>query len=433
MNNTEIHRTDLDRQLAVELGDSWRTLLAGAALIILWVSFRPFQGGQPVLYQGSLLNQLGYTATTGLLLLTLVTSVRPAILLRLASPGWALLIVWILISGYIISPGGGEASRGATFSVITVVMAATIVAIAPTERRLTAALVGAGGLVMIASYGGLLLNPLAAVHQAFEVEAQHVGLWRGVFVHKNVAGPAVAMIVFVAIFAIRRGWQISGWLLLAASALFVFQSGSKTTIALLPVVVGLVLLPQWLGLRVLVPIAGLAMIIGAHALTVGTVFSPVLDSVLRVFDPLTTYTGRVEIWEFAKNHIWTHPLTGFGYDGFWGTPIVTTAEQPFDTAWDPRGIGHGHNGFLDAWLFYGVVGFALIAWLTVISPALQYLATPDTAANRHLADLFYMMAVFAALNCSLESFFFNRIDAVWLSMVFALFGLRLVSRFRVTA
>ncbi|MEO1745387.1 MAG: hypothetical protein AAFR13_02550 [Pseudomonadota bacterium] len=90
MNNTEIHRTDLDRQLAVELGDSWRTLLAGAALIILWVSFRPFQGGQPVLYQGSLLNQLGYTATTGLLLLTLVTSVRPAIqTISNAQPGEA--------------------------------------------------------------------------------------------------------------------------------------------------------------------------------------------------------------------------------------------------------------------------------------------------------------------------------------------------------
>jgi O-antigen ligase len=53
--------------------------------------------------------------------------------------------------------------------------------------------------------------------------------------------------------------------------------------------------------------------------------------------------------------------------------------------------------------------------------------------NVLMADLFMMIYTFTALNACLESFFFRRADPVWLMFVFAVFGLRLTSRFVVSS
>jgi O-antigen ligase len=47
-----------------------------------------------------------------------------------------------------------------------------------------------------------------------------------------------------------------------------------------------------------------------------------------------------------------------------------------------------------------------------------------------MADMFFMIIVFAALLSFLETFFLARNDSLWLMHVFAVFGLHLLARFR---
>ncbi|MEO0545225.1 MAG: O-antigen ligase, partial [Pseudomonadota bacterium] len=286
--------------------------------------------------------------------------------------------------------------------------------------------------LLFLSYAGLVLLNEAAVHGAGEAEPQHSGLWRGVFIHKNVAGPVMAMLLFVGLYIMRRGSTAVGLFIALAAFVFVYKTGSKTSLGLAPLVIAAVWLPSMLGLRTFVALIAVAAIISAHALTIGTVFSDGLDDVLRLFFPNTTFTGRTEIWLFAKDYLQGMPIGGYGYAGFWGSDLVSSAEQPFDGNWDPRGIIHGHNGYLDALLIFGLPGLVLLSWVTIFAPAIQYARAPRTLPNNALNDMLLMIVLFGALNAALESFFFNRADPVWLTMVLALFGLRLASRFSIS-
>ncbi|MEN0000911.1 MAG: O-antigen ligase [Pseudomonadota bacterium] len=424
--------TDLSEHRSRQFVTLWRTLLVTAALITIWLSFVPFNGDQPVQSRGTLINQVGYTTIAALLLATLMMFVSSAAVTRLLSASWLLLMGWILISGMVVSPLGDDGVRGAIFSLVVTVLAACIVAAAPDERSFVKALTVAVALILGLCYAGLVLLPEAAIHTTNDIEPQHVGLWRGVYFHKNMAGPVMAMLLFASLYIARRGSTGVGLLLAFAALFFLYQTGSKTSFALAPVVIAIVFIPASLGLRFLVPFLALVAIAGAHALTIGTVYFDQLDGIVKLLSPDTTFTGRTQIWTFAQPYTMEHPLTGFGYGGFWRTETATGAEQPFDTFWDPRGIIHGHNGYLDAILNFGVPGFALMIWVTICAPALHFWVAPRTHANDAATEFFYMVIVFAALNASLESFFFNRADPVWITAVFALFGLRLASRFPIT-
>ncbi|MEM1376786.1 MAG: O-antigen ligase [Pseudomonadota bacterium] len=432
MSNTEIPRIDTQRVVTDQAVTLGRTLAASVGLLLMWLSFEPFNGGRPFEQGGSLINQIGYTGLVGLLLIALVVCVPPRVASRLISLPWLMLFGWVIFSGLFVSAIGDVAMRGALFSVIVALMAALIVVCLPSERALLTALAVAASIILGLSYAGLVLLPDGAVHTAFEAEPQHSGLWRGVFVHKNVAGPAMALVMFSGIYVARRYSLTLGLMIAFSALLFVFQTGSKTSLALAPLVLGMVLVPIAFGFRFLVPIIAVISIVMAHALTLGTIYFDAFDGIVRTISPDTTFTGRTEIWTFANKYLFEKPITGFGYAGFWTTDYVLNAEQPFDRSWDPRGIIHGHNGYLDALLIFGVPGLVLITWVTIFSPAYQYAFAVRTAANDAANDFFYMIAVFAALNSSLESFFFNRADPVWLTLVFALFGLRLASWLRIS-
>ena len=439
MSSTEIRRTDgpatsvfplvrLDQRL-------WRTFLATAVLLLCWMTLTLFAGGGQGSAPGetapsNLMNQLGYSAAGALVLLTLATTVDSRLLVRMTSPAWAAMLALLVLSVFTTSDPAG-AMRAVAFSLIAIVTAAGFVLLPPRPADLDRVFAISTLVVLVICYAGVILYPQAAVHQPGELEAQHAGLWRGLFIHKNIGGPVIASIGFVGIYLVRRGMTLTGLLITVLAFAFLSQTGSKTSSALAPFVAAMVLVPSFVGLRPLAAVAALAAIAGAHAMTIGTVFVPALDAILRLYDPLTTFTGRIEIWEFARDYILQRPLTGFGYDGFWLGPVALGAEQPFDRSWDPRAIVHGHNGYLDIALTMGLPALALVVWLTVLAPAGDYVRSTGSKATRQLSDLFFMIIVFIVMTSALESFFFRRADPVWMTLVIALFGLRMTARFTV--
>jgi O-antigen ligase len=327
------------------------------------------------------------------------------------------------------APDPDAAMRAFLFTLFGIVTAAGIVVLPRSATAFARAILIAGTIVLALSFAGLFLFPAAAVHQASEIEAQHAGLWRGVFTHKNIAGPVMAALVFAGIYMLRRGMAWSGALLTLAAFIFVMKTGSKTSVALVPLTILMVWLPAALGMRTLGALIVVIAIAGTHALTIGTVMVPFFDDVLRSFNEATTFTGRIEIWKFAIDYVPTRPWTGYGFDGFWETSTTLEAERYFDQTWDPRKIVHGHNGFLDVALNFGIPALALVVWLLVLGPAFAYARTLKTRENGLMADFFFMIIAFTGMNAALESFYFQRSDPVWLTLVIAVFGLRMTNRF----
>jgi len=184
------------------------------------------------------------------------------------------------------------------------------------------------------------------------------------------------------------------------------------------------------GLAVLVHLALVALI---AALTVGSVMSPALNAMLKALISDPTFTGRDEIWKFALQRISERPWFGYGYASFWQTPAVTGFEENYEASWDIRGIGSGHNSYLDAALTFGVPGAVLVTWFLMGRPLIDYMRSRQIPANRNLADLFAMILIFMTYVGMLESFPLNRADPLWVLFAMAVMGLGLAARMRTKA
>lgn len=433
MNNIAIqNKTDRQGISPANAASAIRPYLALAVLALIWISLRPFSGGITEEVQSSILNQFGYTGMLAATLMVFLSAVdRRAVFTYLSLP-W-MIIIALLVFSTTQSPMPGDAQRAVAFTLIAFLLAASFITLPRNADELCNAMAIACFLVLGLSLAGVILWPQAAIHQAFETEAQHSGLWRGIYSHKNVTGPIMAVIVFAGVYMMRRGRWISGVAVALLALFFISQTGSKTSLIVAPAVAAIVLVPSLAGMRGLSALLVFAAVLTTHAMTIGTVYSSTLDAVLRTFDPETTFTGRIGIWEFSKPFLLSNLWSGYGYGGFWVSDLVLTAEKPFDSNWDPRGIIHGHNGYLDVALLMGLPAMVLFVWISLIAPIIDYLRVPNLKENVLLADFLFMIVAFTTMNAALESFFFRRVDPVWLTLVIALFGLRLVARLPVKA
>ncbi|MDZ7823595.1 MAG: O-antigen ligase [Ahrensia sp.] len=430
MSNIEIPRKTDYYRLDDAL-DALRAALPIVVLCLLWITFQPFLGTQTAVPKSSLVNQIGYTSVTALSLTLLFTSIDRRVTYALVNLPWLLLFSGLLASGY-FAPAPTDAMRAIAFSIIVVVLAASFCALPKNADAFSKALQIGCLAVLGMSYFGVIFLPTKAMHLASDLEAQHAGFWRGIYTHKNIAGPIMATLTFAGIYLFRRGMRYSGAFIILGALLFIANAGSKTSLAVTPIVAFMVLFPALMGLRGLAALAVLLTALATHALTIGTVYSSFLNDVLRVFDPTTSFTGRLEIWEFSKPFVLERPFAGYGFGGFWENGIKLRGETAFDQTWDPRGIVHGHNGFLDIALVMGLPMMLIMVWATLISPMMNYVRVPNKQENVLLADFFLMIIAFTVMNAALESFFFRRADPVWLTLVFAIFGMRLAARFPIT-
>ena len=95
----------------------------------------------------------------------------------------------------------------------------------------------AGVTIVAVSYIGIALLPDVAIHTSASNEPQHAGLWRGVFAHKNIAGPVMACFSFAGLYLMRRGRHFLGAVLLVSAVIFVVSgSWNLITVAILGLV-----------------------------------------------------------------------------------------------------------------------------------------------------------------------------------------------------
>ena len=405
------------------------SVLAALTLTVLLCSFRPFQPDIGMgLTGGDAVNQIGFSLLGAVSLGCFATLIRPRLAVALWGPWMLLLFGFFCLSiAHALDPAG--AMRGASITVIGVLALGAVLAL-PRDADDFCAVVGfAAATVLLVSYAGVLALPDLAKHTAASAEPEHAGLWRGVYSHKNIAGPVMACLSFAGVFLFRQGRRWLGAAIFLAALLFVANTGSKTTAGLVPLAIGIVMLPGLMGLRGVTVLLVVAALLGTALGTLGTVFLPPLKQLAAQHFPDLTYTGRTTLWEYAGEMIGRHPWIGYGFDSFWGTPWLEQEEQPFDRAWDIRGIVHGHNGYVDIAVTMGLPALCVAAVAFLVEPLRDYLRTPPLPANIRMADFFLMIVLFTTLNAFLESFFFRRADPVWLCFMFGVMGLRLCARF----
>lgn len=405
-------------------------ILAAIFFTILLVSFRPFNVGTSGLVgkpTGDIVNQLGYGTIGAVSLFAMLTMVNTRKLAALVSPWWLILFALaFLAAAHALDPS--SSFRALAFTMICILAMVSVLALAPDGDAYQRALLTAAIVVLGLSYAGLAALPDLAKHTAFTNEPEHAGLWRGIYSHKNVAGPVMASLSFIGIYAFRRGTRILGALVAIAGLIFVANTGSKTSAGLVPLVILLVMGPGLFGVRKLGAATVFAAITVAMVGTVGTVLFATIAEVNQTIAPGNTFTGRTDIWSFALDHIAKKPYIGWGFDSFWYSPMVYFGEKDWEAAWDVRGVIHGHNGYVDIALTMGIPTFLFAVFAMLIMPIIDYTKCIRSRENVLLADLFMMVFAFSALNACLESFFFRRSDPVWLLFVTAAIGLRLTSR-----
>lgn len=404
-------------------------VIATVILCILLISFRPFSSavvsdGQA---SGDTINQLGFGIVGVVSLLSLAMFAQPVKVVRLVSLGWLLMFA-ILVASAFTSHDPSTAIRGIMLTLIGIFAIMAVLALPQDADGYSWMLLSAASIVIIISYGGVVALPNLGTHGFDEVEPQNSYLWRGVFTHKNIAGPVMAIFAFAGIYLWRRGWRVSGALITLFALFFVAHTGSKTTVALIPFAMLLVIGPGWVGMRGLAPLMILTIQVVFALFTIGTLLFEPLHQMLLKFSVDPTFTGRTSIWAFAIEALHSHLWRGFGYESFWSADAAKEAANPYYLDWDVRGIVHGHNGYLDITLSMGLIGLICAIVVIIIMPLVNYMRCRPTRENLLLADFFLMFVFFGTLNAMLESFFFRRMDPVWLMLIFAIFGLRMTAK-----
>lgn len=415
----------LDARAAIDRGRAIAAFLSGFGLFLLLLTLQPFAGPPQTAEgesSGNVVNQIGYVSLALIYGGAMFAFCERAALARLRSS--SLLVVLAVAALSLPQALDPEASfRALLLASFAMVLVVGILVLPWTEASFANAAANATLALLLLVYAALLLAPHLAVHGAEGVEGGHAGDWRGHLSHKNYAAPVFSMVAMFGIYAWRMGLRLRGAAVVLLSVVFVLNSGSKTTMGFLPVAIGLVMLARLLGKPRLVLAMHLGMVALVGALTVGTVFSPALLKLSAAINADPTFTGRDEIWKFASAKIAEKPWLGYGYVSFWQTPVVMRLEENFEASWDIRGIGSGHNSYLDAMLMFGVPGALVMIYCLMVKPLRDYLTAQDAPERRRFADLCAMIVMFMTYVGMLESFVLNRAEPVWLLLAFAVLGL----------
>jgi O-antigen ligase len=421
---------ELRRQQVVDIAR------AGAfvgALLLAWISMRPFIDLSDMLITDIAMGNetWTYAAFGCFALLTVALAMRDGKrgFATLVSPGYLALGGWILAT-VIMSLEPGTSARRFVLALCVVAVAASLMLLPKTQAELRRWLAIAILTLLAVCYLGLLLAPNLSIHLATDAqEPALAGDWRGVFGHKNMAAGMMAMLLFLGIYVVRAGSWLPGGIAVALTLLFLINTEGKSALALCVAVLVLTacatMIRSFWG-RALVLLMPLVLL---NLIGIGSVVSENLAAISRALPLDTTFTGRTDIWTFGLQTAQLKPWTGYGFSSFWGSSAVQNL--PLGMEWAAT-AAHSHNGYLDMTLATGLPGLALLIAMFVIAPLRNFHAADCGGNNGPLALALLQVWLFGIYLSSLESFFFDRADPMWFTLLMAVFGLHYLARFRLS-
>ena len=416
-----------DRAVGAD-GRSLSAILLVAVFGFFWIGLTPFPDPNasglltPFGESSNLTNQLVVLMLAGLVLLALLQ--HPARGLVLRSCGMlALIVCWLLVT-MPLSSSPETVIRRLVFAVLVCLCASSVLFLPRDIRQFGALTGGCIFAAVLLSWIGVFVVPGLAIHQASDaLEQQLAGAWRGHFGHKNTTAAAMVYAVFFGLYLIRAKSAFYGAALTLAAFVFLLNSGSKTSVAMLPAIMGIAWVFERAGslrlMVVVVPLALMNYILMSAALSDG--FRDLLVSI--GVDP--TFTDRTAVWRLAIDAVAQKPVTGYGFQAFWQMDGLVYGESG-DTNWAVT-AANAHNGYLEQLINGGLpLLLMVLAWL-VLLPARHAGLAFSRAQQPELTRLFLRCWLFALFLACLESPFFDNRGPVWFTMLIAIFGLRMLA------
>jgi O-antigen ligase len=322
----------------------------------------------------------------------------------------AVLLAWCLTSAA-WSAQPDVTFRRAVFAVIVTASVFLSVETIGSARSLQLLLFVLAGLLIV-NWLALPVIP-AARHLADDPEPAVVGDWRGVFVHKNIAGAVCVYSAALFLHFARERRRLGYVLLLVAVAGFLVGTRSKSSIGLLPVAF-LAGYAYRLGAQNVRNRQIVVVALGACLAVILTAAGAWWDTIVQTLQDPDAFTGRVAIWHAEIAFIADHPLLGSGFGSF----SYTGGSSPIAAYVGARWVGdvaNGHNGYLELLVTLGIPGFVLAMLATVIQPALWF-ARADAAGRVRSALLFTLFAFFLLHNF-MEANFLKTDGAEWVTFL----------------
>ena len=278
-------------------------------------------------------------------------------------------------------------------------------------------LVGALSLCYLAVF---LIPEIGIQHAVVLTDAGNEGTWRGIMQDKNTAGSLCAVTIIILLFDAGTLKRALRAILIVATAIFLFKSGSKTAM-------GIVLLTAPIGAMVkiynpkyridLLPLAAVAAI--AIMLGHDLVTAPFRNA---IYEPLS-FTGRGMIWAGLWGYIQDHWVLGSGFGSFWSIQSVSPITQYSEYEWVRKGVFVGHNGYLDLWATIGLPGLILAVLAVLVWPLIKVMISKNLSRGR--AALIVGLIIFCAGDNLTESTLLNGDSFLNVVLMFALAMLHL--------
>ena len=275
--------------------------------------------------------------------------------------------------------------------------------------------------LLIANFISVLVLP-GAIERPNGIDPTSVGGgWRGLNVDKNMAGAITAVTVLTALYMLTdpftRWWGRCFWLgIVLLGMVYVWFTGSKTSLALVPVAVvlglGIVLLSRvpsvaGIGALVLLPSAAFVWLVRSDwSEAAGAAFTAMLQ------DP-RSFTGRSQIWNVVLEESQHVPWLGYGYGSFWltgeGGPVSRRATGYLSWL---NTVPNSHSGYFDMLIQLGRVGLAGAVLAAIVLPLAKLVAyrTLDLRTRWLIA----MTTLFFAFHNFLETSLFDRVQPLWI-------------------
>lgn len=415
-----------DEETGAGQGGRFSSVLFVVVFCYFWIGIAPFPNPNDsdllTAYgnTSNLINQLIVVAMSFVVLVTFFQHPARNFVLRAYVP-LLVIFLWLLVTAA-FSDSPATALRRIVYAGL-VCMCSSAVLLLPRNSVHFARMMGfcmlfAVGLSLI----GVVLVPQRAIHQASDaLEQMLAGDWRGHFGHKNVAAAAMVYAVFFGLYAVRTGFFKLGALLTLCAAVFLLNSGGKTSAAMLPAVIVAAWFFERIGpLRIVVVAGGLLVM---NVILMSAAVSPSIQALLTSMGIDPTFTDRASIWELALSAVASRPFTGYGLQSFWQTDALVNGGKAAST-WAVT-AANAHNGYLDQLINGGVPLLILMVIWLVFLPCHHASLALRRKHDPALTRLFIRVWLFSLFFSCLENPFFSNNGPIWFTMLISVFGLRL--------
>jgi O-antigen ligase len=337
-----------------------------------------------------------------------------------------LLILWLFISSLIGEDKYGSTRLAILFCVCFLLF--TFVFILPNNRNHFANMLTFIVLfILLLCYLGIIFMPNNSIHQATDVSESHLaGDWRGLWAHKNFTGPIMASFLFISFFLLMIKKYTMGILICILSVIFIAFSGAKTATVSTIISIISVIPAMYISNLFIRNIFLISPVILLNMLGVGQVIFPPLKSALSFLPIDHSFTGRDDIWAFARDNLSANWVTGRGFGYFWGSQIVVDANNAGN---NPGAFAqHGHQSYMDMTMNIGFGGLIIFLIWGAYMPMKNINIALTKGHDRATVFLLAILWQYWLLTSTMETILLERLMTGWFIFCLAVCGLHFMSK-----